>query len=91
MSTSAEVHQVAMDAPLKYQIRVQGYLDYRWSAELGNLIIVNEFNRCCRPSTLLLGRLRDQATLLSILNHLYNLGLPLLAVHRLNSTSQKPN
>jgi len=80
-----------MNTPVKCQISIQGYLDYRWSKDLGDLTIVNEFNRHCRPTTLLLGRLVDQAALLGVLNRLYGLGLPLLWVQCLASTNKKPD
>ena len=72
--------QLSLDTPAKYCICVQGYLDYSYAEELGGLIVVNEFNRHCPPTTLLIGWLMDQAVLFGVLNRLYALNLPLLSI-----------
>jgi hypothetical protein len=68
------------DWPTVYRIRVQGVLDPSWSARLEGLHI--EVQRCADqpPSTLLCGRLQDQAALNGVLTTLYALGFTLLSV-----------
>ena len=64
-----------------YRIQVQGRLDQGWSGRLAGLtIMVN-----CHPvnqaiATTIFGRLLDQSQLIGVLNSLYDLHLPLLAV-----------
>ena len=62
-----------------YQIRVQGHLDSGWSAWFDGLTIANVE----RGEALLSGYLPDQAALHGILSKVRDLGLPLLAVQRL--------
>jgi hypothetical protein len=69
------------DGPARYTIRVEGHLSPDWSARLGGLGITTTPGGV--PVTELTGELRDQAALLGVLNALYELGLPLLAVVRL--------
>ena len=74
------------DRPGKYQIRVQGFLDERWSERLGGLRIT----ACALkdhegPVTELVGQVRDQAELAGVLNSLYELHLTLLSVECIGS------
>ena len=70
------------DAPPQvYQIRVQGRLDAHWSNWLGGLAMT-----CAGPNgcyTLLCGPVIDQAALHGLLIKIRDLGVPLLAVQRL--------
>ena len=83
--------QISLDSPAKYCIRIQGYLDYSYAEECGGLVIVNEFNPHCPPTTLLIGWLTDQAALFGVLNLLYALNLPLLSVECLAVTALLKN
>lgn len=72
------------DLPGCYQIRIVGHL----KANLGLLhsdmaVTVNQMEDQQLVTTLI-GEVRDQAALLGVLNVLYDMGCPLLAVERLN-------
>lgn len=64
--------------PTKYQIVVHGSLDERWSQFLGGARIEKRGTPNF-PLTVLSGEFKDQATLMGILNTLYDLKLDLLA------------
>jgi hypothetical protein len=59
-----------------YEIRIQGRLDDRWSAWLDDL----DLARADDGTTVLRGRVADQAALHGLLHKLRDLGLPLLSV-----------
>lgn len=65
--------------PIVYQIRIKGRLDRRWAAWFSGLTITHEQD----GETLLTGPVVDQAALYGLLRKVRDLGLPLLAVHRL--------
>ncbi len=65
--------------PEYYEIRVGGRLDASWSDWFDGLAIVAE--DCGR--TILSGQLQDQAALFGVLLKVRDLGLPLLAVQRI--------
>ncbi len=71
------------DLPGRYRIRVQGQLNAGWSSRFSDMTIVVRQPASQRPVTTLTGEVRDQATLLGVLNALYDLGFPLLKVERL--------
>jgi hypothetical protein len=71
------------DLPGRYRIRVQGALHASWSDRLSGMAIAVRQSVNQRPVTTLTGEVRDQATLLGVLNALYDLGFPLLKVERL--------
>jgi hypothetical protein len=62
-----------------YSIRVKGHLDDHWSAWFDGLTITNEAN----GDALLCGPIADQAALHGVLIKVRDLGLPLLALNRL--------
>jgi hypothetical protein len=62
----------------RYEIRVQGHLAPRRLACFEILTITHHPN----GETSLVGVFRDQSALYGLLNHLYNLGITLLSVHR---------
>lgn len=71
-----------------YQISAEGILDSSWSDSVGGMDIV------VRPEegshvTVLTGELPDQAALSGVLNLLYDLGLELTAVNRLDGLVQE--
>ena len=68
--------------PATYSIHVEGLLDESWSERLAGMKIKVNERMNLPPVTTLSGRLTDQAELLGILNALYNLGKPLVAVKR---------
>lgn len=65
--------------PAVYQIRIKGRLDRQWAAWFSGLTITHEKD----GATLLTGPVVDQAALYGLLRKVRDLGLPLLAVHRL--------
>jgi hypothetical protein len=72
------------DRPGKYRIRVQGFLDKRWSERLGGMSITTSNEGDQRPLTTLIGLMVDQAALAGVLKTLYELHLTLLSVESLN-------
>lgn len=71
---------LAFDRPATYRVRVQGYLDDRWSDRLGGMEITASRQAHETAETVLVGWLPDQAALCGVLNALYNLHLALLSV-----------
>ena len=69
-----------MHAPAIYQIRVQGHLDASLSDRIGGMQITEIRGADGAQETNLVGRLADQAALCGILNSLYELHLPVIAV-----------
>ena len=65
-----------------YEIRVQGHLDQRWSAWFDGLTISYDGD----DSTVLRGRLVDEAALHGVLIKVRDLALPLLAVNRIEAS-----
>lgn len=76
-----------MTQPMAYQIKVFGWLDQDWSDWFDGLTITTQAEADNQPVTVLTGCVIDQAALHGILNKIANLGLPLLAVKCLPSTS----
>ena len=72
-----------MDKPGTYRIKVQGQLEASWSDRLAGMRIATDRSGQQGPVTTLEGRLRDQAALAGVLETLYELHLPVLAVERL--------
>jgi hypothetical protein len=64
--------------PVRYEIRVRGVLDPGWSEWLGGLTVIPG----TAGETLLVGPIRDQAALHGLMAKIRDLGLPLLAVNR---------
>ena len=69
-----------------YEIRLQGYLDQRWSAWFEGLTISHESD----GSTLLRGPLVDEAALHGVLIKVRDLALPLLAMNRIAESPGEP-
>ena len=63
-----------------YQIRLQGHLDVQWADWFEGLTVTLAAN----GETLLTGPLVDQAALYGLLKKVRDLGMPLLAVNRIN-------
>ena len=71
---------IPFDRPAPYQISVQGRIDRNWVGLLAGMTIRITREEACPPVTTLEGELSDQAALLGVLNSLYELHLPILAV-----------
>jgi hypothetical protein len=61
---------------MTYHIRIQGHLDPAWQSWLGDMQMTHE----AAGTTLLAGELPDQAALFGLLQKLFRLGIPLLAL-----------
>jgi hypothetical protein len=64
--------------PARYELRVEGVLDGRWSEWFGGLQVSNEGDQ-----TILSGTLRDQSALHGVLDQVGDLGLTVITVRRL--------
>ena len=67
------------DEPMAYAIRLKGHLGREWADRFGGFTITLEEN----GDTLLTGPVSDQAALYGLLKKVRNLGIPLLAVNRI--------
>jgi len=72
-------NRLAQDEPAPYRIQIQGAVNPQWTDYLGGLEITVNRQRD-PPITILSGSVQDQAALMGILDSLYNLGYPILAV-----------
>lgn len=78
-------NRVSFDGPAVYRIRVSGEVPARWSDRLAGMsITVEPADEGLLISTLT-GNLEDQASLVGVLNLLYELQLPVLTVEYLSS------
>jgi len=68
--------------PPTYRIRVQGLLGPEWSDRLGGMKVTVWEGAGGAPFAELTGQLTDEAALMGVLEHLYNLRMPLLGVER---------
>jgi hypothetical protein len=64
---------------VRYEIRVEGVLDARWSSWFEGLEITHEPGGV----TVIAGSVTDQAALHGLLARIRDLGLPLISVHRM--------
>ena len=71
--------------PGNYRIRVQGFLDKKWSERLGGLRITTSKTGDQKSVAVIEGQVRDQAELAGVLRTLYQRHLTLLSVNLLNS------
>ena len=71
------------ESSVVYQICIKGLLDQGWSDWFAPLRIVNESN----GKTALVGAIRDQAELHSVISKVFSLNLTLLSVNRLQDNS----
>ena len=61
-----------------YELRIQGHLEDHWSEWLGGLAV----QRPEDGTTVLVGRVVDQAALHGVISRIRDLGVPLLSVRR---------
>ena len=66
-----------------YEIRIQGHLDLSWADWFDGMSIQHEGN----GETLIAGRLVDQSALHGLLNKLSDLGVSLISVNAVSSSS----
>ena len=65
--------------PGRYEIRLRGHLDSRWTAWFDGLSLTNESD----GTTVIHGPVADQAALYGLLQKVRDLGLPLVSVTQL--------
>ncbi len=73
---------INLHEPLQYSIEIQGRLDPKWSASFSGMTIMTITSPGGFTVTTLQGLVADQSELHGILNHIHDLGLPLLKVER---------
>ena len=84
MSESILKKGLKFETPATFRIRVQGELDESWSEQLGGMSISVTRSADCLPVSTLIGQLLDQAALAGVLNTLYEMHLPLIAVETID-------
>jgi len=84
MSPTKSLKGLDFTHPAVYRIRVRGHIDDALSDHLGGMVITRAFTAEKEPMTILVGELLDQAALSGVLNHLYEMHLPLLTVESLS-------
>ena len=75
--------------PAEYLIELQGQLDSRWSASFDGMELTTQIAAGGFTITTLRGVVSDQSSLHGMLNHIRDLGLPLLKVECLLKTKIK--
>jgi hypothetical protein len=70
--------------PARYEIRIEGVLEERWSDWFGGLTVENNGDE-----TLLFGTLPDQPALHGVLERMRDLGLSVIAVRRLQQEEEE--
>ncbi len=84
-ASKAEIESRSMMVQERYQIRVKGHLSEQWHGWFDGLTITNVE----QGEAILSGPLPDQAALHGVLTKIRDLGLPLLAVHRVATESSE--
>ena len=72
-------------SPAAYRIYVKGFLDESWSDRFSGLQIENQTSASEPPTTILQGKLLDQAQLLGVLSNLYEMHMSLISVELLDN------
>lgn len=67
----------------KYEIRIGGHLDHRWSDWFGGMDIAKDFDENGSPLTILSGNIVDQSALHGILASIRDIGIPIISVNRI--------
>ncbi len=80
MTTESNVDYPTMSGPAVYRIRVCGRLNVDLSERLDGMHIENLARDDGKAESVLEGRLLDQSALAGVLNKLYELHLPVMAV-----------
>lgn len=88
MTTESNVDYPTMSGPAVYRIRVRGRLDAELSERLG-MRVENLARNDGKAESVLEGRLLDQAALAGVLNKLYELHLPVMAVDCLGGSNDE--
>lgn len=73
--------------PRRYQIRLHGQLDQRWSDWFGGFTITNQSD----GTTMLTGPVVDQAALHGLLRRVGDLGVTLISLNITNESKEAPH
>ena len=85
MITLKNSEDLKFTSPATYRIYVKGFLDESWSDRLSGLRIRNHTSATESPTTILQGKLLDQAQLLGVLSNLYEMHMSLISVELLDN------
>ena len=80
MPAPGQIKGLKIEDPASYRIRVQGCLEDVWSDRLADMTITIRIEEGKAPESILVGKVRDQAELVGVLNGIYELRMPLLAL-----------
>ncbi len=83
MATHAGRPAIDFGGPASYRIVVQGAVSESWRDRLAGMAMTTTHPSGRPPRTTLVGRIRNQAELNGVLDTLYGLHLPILAVETL--------
>jgi len=75
--------RLSLDEPAQYRIAIQGRLDEQWVSYFDGMTVSTDSIGRDFTQTTLTGVVIDQAALHGLLNHIRDLGLPLLLVERI--------
>lgn len=79
---SKDTHRLTLYQPARYQLKVAGHLDDKWAMWFEALDLVKEYSEDGTPITTMTVEVLDQAMLHGLLAQIRDIGLPLLAVNR---------
>jgi hypothetical protein len=79
---SKDTHRLTLHQPARYQVTVVGHLDSKRAAWFESLDLVKEYSEDGTPITTITVEVLDQAMLHGLLAQIRDMGLPLLAVNR---------
>ena len=71
---------ITLDQPAEYLIELQGRLDPKWSISFDGMVLTHRVVSSGFTITRLQGIVADQSALHGLLNHIRDLGLPLISV-----------
>ena len=77
-----------LDRPARYEIKVPGRLEEHWSEWLEGMTVKVESRDRGPTITTLTGEVPDQAALQGLINRLYTMGLSLISVNLVPSSTQ---
>jgi hypothetical protein len=82
MIMSKRICRLTLHQPARYQVQVVGHLDSKRAAWFESLDLVKEYSEDGTPVTTMTLEVLDQAMLHGLITRIRDLGLPLLAVRR---------
>lgn len=83
--------EFSFSKPAIYKIMVDGELSSDWSDQLNGMEIKVNKNAGHKPTSILIGKLSDQAALSGVLNALYDLHLTILCVKIIDDANSESN